>query len=33
MLLQYLRSAEPAVEVVIAFNLIDLALCAPECVH
>ena len=30
MLLQYLRSAEPTVEAVIAFNLVDLALCAPE---
>ena len=30
MLLQYIRSAEPAVEAVIAFNLVDLALCAPE---
>ena len=30
MLLQHLRSAEPTVEAVIAFNLVDLALCAPE---
>lgn len=30
MLLQYLRTAEPAVEAVIAFNLVDLALCAPD---
>lgn len=30
MLLQYLRSAEPVVEAVIAFNLVDLALCIPK---
>ena len=30
MLLQHLRSAEPTVEAVIALNLVDLALCAPE---
>jgi phosphatidylinositol 4-kinase len=30
MLLQHLRSAEPTVEAVIAFNLVDLALYAPE---
>lgn len=30
MLLQHIRSAEPTVEAVIAFNLVDLALCAPE---
>ena len=30
MFLQHLRSAEPTVEAVIAYNLVDLALCAPE---
>jgi phosphatidylinositol 4-kinase len=30
MLLQHLRAAEPAVEAVISFNLVDLALDAPE---
>lgn len=30
MLLQYLRSAEPAIEAVIAFNLVDLAFYAQE---
>ena len=30
MLLQRLRSAEPAVEAAIAYNLVDLALEAPE---
>jgi phosphatidylinositol 4-kinase A len=30
MLLQRLRSAEPTVEAVIAYNLVDLALSAPE---
>ena len=30
MLLQHTRSAEPIVGAVIAFNLVDLALCAPE---
>jgi len=30
MLLQRLRSAEPTVEAAIAYNLVDLALVAPE---
>ncbi|KAJ8087995.1 phosphatidylinositol-4- kinase [Marasmius tenuissimus] len=30
MLLQRLRTAEPAVEAAIAYNLVDLAVCAPE---
>ena len=30
MLLQHLRTAEPTVEAVIACNLVDLAVCAPE---
>jgi phosphatidylinositol 4-kinase len=30
MLLQRLRSAEPTVEAAIAYNLVDLALSAPE---
>jgi len=30
MLLQHLQPAEPIVEAVIAFNLVDLAFCAPE---
>ena len=30
MLLQRLRSAEPTVEAAIAYNLVDLALAAPE---
>jgi len=30
MLLQRLRSAEPTVEATIAYNLVDLALVAPE---
>jgi phosphatidylinositol 4-kinase len=30
MLLQRLRSAEPTVEAAIAYNLVDLALTAPE---
>ena len=30
MLLQHLRAAEPTVEAVIAFDLVDLALCAQE---
>ena len=30
MLLQHIRSTEPTAEAVITFDLVDLALCAPE---